>query len=131
MSQQVFVRKMAYDDIDKDIVEARMNILTASTLPNAGEFVLCKDGSLKRITFVYGHEWSVPYQGVCTTITGGTYYLGAEGSTHVDGHFDGFSMMSDLELTNETRPGDYYFYHHDTCYKITRVGLFRVWRERQ
>lgn len=114
-----------YDEFDKRFVEDCMEFVNTSPLPMVGEFVLLKDGSIARIAYVMGNQ--AVYLG-----EKGVYFLGLGYTTQTEGKTGHCITCDHIKLTDEKRPGDFWFYHHNTHLeenKVTRIVMLRVWRE--
>jgi len=102
------------DARDQEILAQRVAILAGRHEdPIVGDFVRMLDGTLRRFT----HRWSEGLQTTVPTLRegaepGGSFYLG-HGYVSYSGSLDSTVPLTQLELTNETRPGWVWFFHHD------------------
>lgn len=118
----------AFDERDQQILSARAASLLANRI-NVGDFVIFRDGTERRVSYVWVWDLDGKIESVQTS-TDGSFYLG-DGFVSFSGslfHGIPFDRFTD---TGERRDGRVWFFHHD--YHQAHSGVdtttsFRVWR---
>jgi len=112
------------DERDQAIAVERLNRLDAELKPRVGDFVIMPDGSYER----FSYDWGTGLQ----TCISGSFYLGY-GYVSMSGSLNGLIPNSKIAITDEKKPGDFWFFHHDCAEAHRAVGvraLCRVYRVR-
>lgn len=98
------------DQIDQGILAARALQRDAVAGPRVGDYVRFESGRLARITYLW------PYDAQITALLG-TWYLDVGGHTDFTGPMFGPLQpavpIGELQLDDEIRNGQFYFYGHD------------------
>lgn len=101
-----------FDELDAQILQARIAEWQRVEGPRVGDFVKLRDGSLRRFT----HDWGADIQTTC----GDSHPCAADQRYYFGGSFMEFSGSLDsaipkhaLHDTGETREGSAWFFHHD------------------
>lgn len=89
---------------DEEILTKRRTSLDAVEGPRVGDFVVFADGVTRR----FAYEWPHGIQ----TCVGGSFYLG-DGYVSMSGGLERAIPFDTLRLTDETRDGRVWFFHHD------------------
>jgi hypothetical protein len=109
----IYVVPPPLDARDQAIVDRRAAQRPQDPEPRPGDFVVHADGVALRIGHVYGaRDWAAEW--AVQTSTGDSRWYLAEGG-HVR-HGGGLNLLvpgSTLTLTEETRPGLVWIFHHD------------------
>ena len=96
------------DDRDGGILARRTALLDAVSGPRVGDYVRFADGVERRISY----DWGVVGMDGIQTSSGGSFYLG-NGYVSMSGSLFGSVGVETLTLTDETRDGSVWFFHHD------------------
>lgn len=121
--------KTVFDERDAAILEARKVALDEIQAPRDGDYVRFADGVERRVSYVTPADWAPECDSVQTS-DGGSWYLGHGYTSFSGGLFDGVPHSS-LTLTNETKPGSCWFFHHDYATADNGVDVeipFRVYQ---
>jgi hypothetical protein len=118
----------ALDERDSAILAARIEAFDRVNGPRDGDYVRFADGIERRISFVTPIEW-LPECDSIQTSDGGSWYLGNGYVSFSGGLYRGVKRET-LTLTEETKPGSVWFFHHD--YHTAHNGIdttisFRVY----
>ena len=95
----------ALDARDSEILAERVTAYNTHAQPRVGDFVRFADGTLRRIS----HDW---FGESLQTSDGGSFYLGNGYLSFSGSLYRGISPET-LTLTDETREGGAWFFHHD------------------
>lgn len=97
-----------FDDRDAAILAERQRARDAIAGPRVGDYVRMPDGTLRRFTYAWG-------DGLQTTCAGFgcSFYLCASGHASYSGGLDPTIAREHIVATDETRPGAFWFFHHD------------------
>ena len=115
-----------FDDQDKKILHRLKALFSKHTTPQVGDFVRFSDGKLHRISHIWDND------GIAQTSDnscGMSFYLDEGYATYSGGLFRGVSVY-DMELSEETRDGKFWFFHHDWAEAHNGVDVSipcRVW----
>lgn len=122
------------DERDAAILSARRAQRAAlpPSIPQVGEWVREVDGRMSRITYI----WELDEGAIHIQHGGsgsGSYYLLDSGHESYSGGLDPGFPGAELELTDETAPGQVWFFHHD--FPGAHRGVYfmmpeRVWNRR-
>lgn len=108
------------DARDAEILAARIAKLDAIEGPRCGDYLRMPDGEMARVAHVYPVDWDEMH-GVQPNYTAsnwrerygeGSYYLGS-GYVSMSGSLGDWIAATRLTLTDETREGSCWFFHHD------------------
>jgi len=113
------------DTPNEIILERRQAALDKITRPKNGDFIIMTDGTLKR----FCHDWGE--EGLQTT-TGGSFYLGENGSVSYSGGLDPTTPLYRIEPTGQRRAGSVWFFDRDIWGAGRGVylnAIFNVWKE--
>ena len=94
-----------FDSMDQGILIDRAKARDARTGPRVGDFCEMPDGRTMR----FSHDWGDDIQ----ISEGGTYYLERNGGVSMSGGLEPGVSKLKIEDTGETRPGWFWFFHHD------------------
>jgi len=95
---------IALDEKDQRILAGRVAALDEVEGPRVGDFVRFADGVVRRVSYHWGDT--------VQTSDGGSYYLG-NGWVSMSGSLYPGVPVGLLTLTDETRDGSVWFFHHD------------------
>jgi hypothetical protein len=97
------------DNTDRLIVMDRAAARDRVQGPRVGDYVHMTDGTTRRFT----HHWGDSIQTTCVgACAGGSFYLQC-GAMNFSGALDSAIPISTLEMTDETREGSCWIFHHD------------------
>lgn len=99
-----------FDERDAEILAERIAEYDARQGPRVGDYVRFADDVTRRISYVWRDEHETVFS--VQTSTGGSYYLG-KGYVSMSGSLFGGVKPDTLTLTDETRDGGVWFFHHD------------------
>lgn len=115
-----------FDERDAEILAERVEAFNERQGPRVGDYVRFADDVTRRISYVWRDEHETVFN--VQTSNGGTYYLG-KGYVSMSGSLFGGVKPDTLTLTDETRDGEVWFFHHDfhTAHNgVDTVTAFRV-----
>lgn len=115
------------DEADKGILADRISKLDAVLGLRCGDFVRFADGVERRISHIWRDEDGDPFS--VQTSDGGSFYLGA-GYVSMSGSLYTGVKPETLTLTDETREGSVWFFHHDRHFAhngVDAVVTFRLY----
>lgn len=115
-----------FDERDAEILAERVEAFNARQGPRVGDYVRFADDVTRRISHVWRDEHDAAFS--VQTSNGGSYYLG-KGYVSMSGSLFGGVKPETLTLTEETRDGAVWFFHHDwhTAHNgVDTVATFRV-----
>jgi hypothetical protein len=140
------------DERDEALVDARMAMLDRIRGPRVGDYVRFADGTERRISYhwrsspsrkdegctcevgdaveYHGHRDhcpAEPWDGGCQTSDGGSFYLG-DGYVSMSGSLYPCVPTSSLVLTEETKHGSVWIFHHDHACAHNGVHFEREFR---
>lgn len=102
-----------FDERDQAILDARIALYDAIAKPRVGDYVIFADDVTRRISHVWDWDDDDPeYPPVAQTSDGGSWYLG-DGYQSFSGSLWPGVKLTTLTLTDETRRGACWFFHHD------------------
>ena len=110
------------DERDRAIAIERLNRLDAELKPRVGDYLIMNDGSYER----FSYDWGTGLQ----TCISGSFYLGY-GYASMSGSLNGLIRNERIRITEERKPGNFWFFHHDFAFAHNGVGvraLCRVYR---
>jgi hypothetical protein len=102
------------DKRDLKIAEELVNAFNEIPGPRVGDFVILPDGKYQR----FAHEWPDLLQ----TCDEGSFYIG-KGYVSMSGGLHHGYKKEQIISTPETRPGHFWFFHHDDACGSNSVGL--------
>jgi hypothetical protein len=127
-----------FDKQDAKLLERRQAKFTRKTTPQVGDFVRFKDGTIRRISYVWDFEDEEARVQTADAM-GGSYYLG-DFLDHWEPSDDCYVCYSGglypgipantLKLTDERKEGWFWFFHHDQAEAHNGVDCTmpcRVW----
>ena len=117
------------DARDESILAHRQTLLDRIEGPREGDHVLFPNGTERRISFVSPDSW-LPEVSAVQTSDSGSWYLGEHGCSF-SGSLHPPVKHETLTLTEETRDGAVWFFHHDHARAhngIRTVASFRVYQ---
>lgn len=97
--------------------------------PQVGDWVRFADGVERRISYLWRDELNLDLPNGVQTSSGGSFHFGPYGASFSGSLFCGVDA-STLEATDEHRPGNVWFFHHEHQCASNGVHarvLFRVW----
>ena len=92
------------DERDLAMVAERMAAMDSREGPRVGDYVIFRDGTVAR----FAHDWGDRLQ----TTPGGSFYLG-NGYLSMSGSLDRSIPKDSLTLTDQTREGSAWVFHHN------------------
>lgn len=98
-----------YDERDRAIVASRTALLDEVPGPREGDYVRFADGTERRVSHVWPADWG---SNTIQTSDGGSWYLGNGYCSFSGSLYTGVPPES-LTLTDETRAGSVWIFHHD------------------
>lgn len=98
------------DARNQEILAQREALRDAIEGPRVGDFVRFADGILRRISHIW--DFADGCDAMVQTSDGGSFYLG-DGSMSFSGSLYSSVNVRTLTLTEETRTGGAWFFHHD------------------
>ena len=99
------------DERDAAILAERTRLFDEAPGPREGDYVIFADGTERRVSFVTPLEW-LPECDSVQTSDGGSWYLGEGYCSFSGGLYRGVKRDT-LTLTDETRAGSCWFFHHN------------------
>lgn len=117
-----------FDARDLEILRESMALYDLLEGPRVGDFVVFKDGVVRRVSYVWRWPDAVHY--VQTSQPGTAPYLG-EGYASFSGSLYQSVPADSLSLAEEKREGLVWFFHHgfpEAHMGVTCVASFRVYR---
>ena len=116
------------DELDRQLLKSRCESLNADEEIHEGDYVRFADGVERRVSFVTPSEWLPDIDSVQTS-EGGSWYLG-DGYCSFSGSLHLGVRRETLTLTEETKLGRVWFFHHDHARASNGVEVaipFRVY----
>lgn len=120
-----------FDEIDQELLDARIAARKALEGPQVGDWIKMLDGTVRRFT----HNWG---DGLQTTIgngDSGRFYFSKCGHLSYSGGLDDMIPLDRIEpCENELLPGFAWFFHHDSSGAHRGVDCVvecRVYREKE
>jgi hypothetical protein len=107
------------DDKDKEIAERRLKAYDNNPEPREGDYVIMPNGSYERFSYV----WPESIQ----TCNSGTFYLG-NGYASMSGSLNSAIPKEKIQITDEKKPGEFWFFHHDFMTAHNGIGVKAVCR---
>lgn len=105
-------RRYAYgitaDETDLAILAKRLAHWNALQGPRVGDWVVMRDGSMRRFT----HDWGEDIQTTDPKFGLGSFYLG-DGYMSYSGSLDSALAKHSFQDLGETKTADCWFFHHD------------------
>jgi hypothetical protein len=92
------------DERDQKILDKIMVLRNNIQRPRIGDFLRFQTGELERLS----HDWGDGFQ----TSPGGSFFLSACGNGSFSGGLNPITPLGRIELTSETLPGRFWFFHH-------------------
>ena len=121
-----WVDRAELDEQDRAILAKRERLRDRRTGPRGGDFVIFEDGSLRRISYAgIVRQWrgkDTPLACLSCDWTDNSYHLNADGNVGVSGGNAEHLLISSLVDSGETRPGVFWFVHHD-LHPMTGQGI--------
>lgn len=96
-----------FDPKNAEILADRVTLRDAIDGPRVGDFIITLDGTLKRFTYEWNDGLQTTWKG-----TGGSFYLG-EGYVSFSGGLNPSIPFENIEATDETRNGSFWFFDLD------------------
>lgn len=93
-----------FDERDQAILDERVTAWNKRTGPRVGDWIRFADGMVCQVS----HLWP----GSAQYTYGGSFYLG-DGYQSYSGGLESGIPLESLTLTDETKPGTVWFFHHD------------------
>lgn len=118
------------DERDQAILAESVAALDQDDRPRVGDWIDFPDGTSRRVSYLWCDEFGEPLANGVQTSAGGSWYLGHGYCSFSGSLFTGVDV-STLELTDETRDGSVWFFHHGFRMAHNGVGAavaFRVYR---
>jgi len=111
------------DARDQAILTERTELFSKREVPSVGDYVIFANGITRRISY----DWKDAVQ----TSDGGSFYLCSSGAMSFSGSLYRSIPVETLTLTDETKSGSCWFFHHN--YAMAHNGVYvtvpcRVWR---
>lgn len=100
------------DDRDMAIAEERLKKFDQDPDPRVGDFVITPEGKLQRIAYCWPDQLQ--------TCDGGSFFLG-NGYADMSGGLDPGFKKEAFKITEEKKPGRFWFFHHD--YRMAHNGI--------
>lgn len=117
---------MEFDQKDQELLDARIAARAQYSEPLNGDFVIFPTGEVERFSHIYDDgdaqtspEWA------------GSFYLFGNGCASFSGGLNPSIPRESLAPTDETRPGRFWFFHHDHSGAhrgVDCIAPCRVWR---
>jgi len=96
------------DERDEDILFERVTRRAQVQGPRVGDFVILRNGDVRRFTFDHEHGLQVTVKDEA-----GSFYLHASGHLDYSGSLDPAIRKSKLRARQELREGACWFFHHN------------------
>jgi hypothetical protein len=96
------------DDTDENILFERVTRRSHHQGMRIGDFVILKDGDVRRVTFDWGPDVQLTVNG-----EGGSFYLTANGVMDYSGGLSLPFKKTRFAMKTELREGACWFFHHD------------------
>lgn len=94
-----------FDRRDSEILSRRVFHWNARKGPRVGDYVIMPDATVER----FSYDWGKDIQ----TTPAGAFYLGENGTVSYSGGLNAAIPKANLVLTDETREGQFWFFHHN------------------
>lgn len=107
-----------FDERDAKIRERNLAAWNRDTGPRTGDYVVFADGETRRISYVWRDENDAPI--TFQTSKGGSWYFGY-GYCSFSGQLFRSVKVDTLTLTEESKEGAVWFFHHD--YAMAHHGV--------
>lgn len=101
-----------FDDVDRDIVARRVARRENKSGPRVGDFIRFVDDVTRRISHIWGDGSDPKYDGLQTS-SNGSYHLCESGHLNFSGSLYPPVPFDSLQLTDTTRMGRAWIFHHD------------------
>ena len=100
-----------FDFRDAESLAERVAAWQSRNGPRVGDYVIMPDDELRRFTY----DWSRFDGGIQTTCNGlsGSFFISRNGYADYSGGLEGAIPHERLIDTGETRPGSFWFFHHE------------------
>lgn len=118
-------KRNPWDERDDAILAERVAALDAVEGPRVGDFVRFNEGTVRRISYIWRDEHETAFN--VQTSDGGSFYLG-NGYVSMSGSLYSGVKLDTLTLTDETRTGSVWFFHHDMAGQDRGVGARMTFR---
>ena len=118
------------DPKDERILQARTQRWDERQGPRVGDFVIMKDGSIRRFT----HDWGDALQTTCQGQVG-LFYFNRSGHMSYSGNLDRSIPKHQLKDTGKKGSGRIWFFHHDevrghnAVYAMVNCRVYRQQKE--
>lgn len=96
-----------FDEIDQAHIETCVAARDAILRPRVGDFVRFPTGEVER----FSHDWEEDFQ--TSPLWAGSFYLSGCGNASFSGSLHPAIPLSSLTLTEESRDGKFWFFHHN------------------
>ena len=110
------------DEKDLELLQARIDKRDKLQGPRIGDFVQMLDGTERRFTHDWGNEIQTTVGNGHTCFGDVSIYLDRDGYASFSGSLDRPIDKTGLVLTEETKPGRFWFFHHD--YATAHNGVY-------
>jgi hypothetical protein len=111
-----------FDRYDQEILDERIILRAKRTDPLIGDWVMFPDGHTERVGYVWPEGMQTSYRGF--------FQLCESGDGNFSGALNGSIKMEHFTDSGMTRPGRFWFFHHDIWQADNEVDcevLCRVW----
>jgi hypothetical protein len=103
------------DERDRQNAIERFKLRGNDPKPRVGDYVITPDGSYDRIAYI----WS----GALQTSKGGSFHISYDGYVSMSGGLDPGFPKEQFHLTDEKKPGYFWFFHHNDVCANNGVGV--------
>lgn len=120
-----------FDDKDAELLAVRQQAWDKREGPRVGDFIEMVDGTLRRFTYNWDDGLQTTW-GDCRQRPG-SFYLSPGGHGSYSGALDSTVPLGQIESTESTQEGQFWFFHHD--YAVAHGGVYvtllcRVYRQK-
>jgi len=103
------------DERDHQNAKERFALWDNDPAPRVGDYVITPGGSYDRIAYIW--------PGSLQTSNGGSFHISKDGHVSMSGGLDPGFPREQFHLTDEKKPGYFWFFHHDDACANGGVGV--------